>query len=299
MASFSSKMVNLALMWRGVKDTFESEEAALKGVEENRKAGPAKLDRMLRAMCHVKEEYVDGNLVYHMKRKTGASDHHVLYFHGGGYALDIMEEHWKYLIKLIRTTGAWVTVPIYPKAPENDWKPAYDLARKLYADIAAKTDSKNICLMGDSAGGGFSLALAQMLRDDKQPMPGRIVLLSPWLDGLANDPEQVKLERRDLIIALPAIQAMGRWWAGKGGDPAGFPVSPINGDITGLPPMAVWSGTSDILYTDAKKLKAKAKADGVELETHFYADMQHVWMLLPMKEADQAIGEITRFIKRT
>lgn len=298
MTSISAKFVNIILRMRGIKKVFESEAGALKGVAENRKTGPARPHSALQAMCNIREENVDGHLVYHLTPKAGGSSHHMVYFHGGGYALDMMPEHWKYLTKLIKATGASVTVPIYPLAPEHDWKPAYALARKVYAKLIETTDASNICFMGDSAGGGFSLALAQMLRDEKQPLPGKIALLSPWLNGLANDPEQPKIEPYDLIIALPAIQAMGRWWAGKDGDPAGFPVSPINGDITGLPPIAMWSGTHDILYVDARALQAKAKAAGVEIEAHFHIDMQHVWMILPMKEAGTAVKQIAAFIKR-
>ncbi|MEM1131872.1 MAG: alpha/beta hydrolase [Pseudomonadota bacterium] len=298
MTSLSAKIVNIILRLRGIKKIFESEQGALKGVAENRKNGPAKPHSALHSLCDISEEKVDGHLVYHLTPKSGGSDHHVLYFHGGGYAIDIVPEHWKYIAKLIKQTGASVTVPIYPLAPEHDWKPAYAMAAKIYAGLVTETEAKHICFMGDSAGGGFSLALAQMLRDEGQPLPGRIVLLSPWLNGLGDDPEQLEIDRRDHIIGIGGIKAMGRWWAGEGGDPAAFPISPINHDITGLPPMAMWSGTNDILYVDAKQLDAKAKADGASLETHIWPDMQHVWMILPMKEADQAVAEIAAFMAK-
>ena len=40
--------------------------------------------------------------------------------------------------------------------------------------------------MGDSAGGGFSLALAQAIRDKGLELPKRLVLISPWVDVLGN-----------------------------------------------------------------------------------------------------------------
>ncbi len=302
MTSFSAKMVNIILKLRGIKKIFSGEETALKGIAADRARGPAKPVSWLTQNCDISEEHIDGHLVYHLTPKSGgksvASGHHVIYFHGGGYALDIAPEHWKYLAKLVKATGASLSVPIYPMAPENDWRPAYAMARKLYAELAEKVDPGNITLMGDSAGGGFSLALGQMLRDDGEKLPGKIALLSPWIDGNANDPEQVIIAPKDNIIALPAIQAMGRWWAGEGGDPSDFPVSPLLHDITGLPPMGVWTGTHDILYVDAKKLKAKADAANIALDYHVHEQMQHVWMILPMKEADKAIEEIAAFMQR-
>lgn len=298
MTSFSAKFVNVVLKLRGIKKIFVSEEGALKGVAADRARGPAKPNAWLNQNCNIEEQRIDGHLVYQLTPKSGASHHHVLYFHGGGYALDIAAEHWKYLAKLVQATGASLTVPIYPMAPENDWRPAYAMARTLYDALIAKTEPANITFMGDSAGGGFSLALAQMLRDDGVALPAKIALLSPWVDGTANDPEQLDIAPKDNIIAVPAIQAMGRWWAGEGGDAADFPVSPLFHDITGLPPMAVWTGTHDILYVDAKKLKAKADAAGIAIDYHVYPEMQHVWMILPMKEADHAVKEIAAFMGR-
>jgi acetyl esterase/lipase len=40
----------------------------------------------------------------------------------------------------------------------------------------------HIILAGDSAGGGITLALLQILRDTGLPLPAGAVLISPWCD---------------------------------------------------------------------------------------------------------------------
>ena len=40
----------------------------------------------------------------------------------------------------------------------------------------------HIVVAGDSAGGGLTLALLQVLRDSGQPLPAGGVLISPWCD---------------------------------------------------------------------------------------------------------------------
>lgn len=40
----------------------------------------------------------------------------------------------------------------------------------------------NIVVCGDSAGGGLSLALLQVLRDSGLPLPAGGILVSPWCD---------------------------------------------------------------------------------------------------------------------
>jgi len=53
----------------------------------------------------------------------------------------------------------------------------------IIATSAGRCRPKRIVLMGDSAGGGLSLALAQALGPGRlAATPGHIVLLSPWLD---------------------------------------------------------------------------------------------------------------------
>ena len=69
----------------------------------------------------------------------------------------------------------------YRLAPQNVYPAALEDAVKAYKGLLQmgyKPD--NIILMGDSAGGNLSLALAVYLRDNKIPQPKAIVLLSPW-----------------------------------------------------------------------------------------------------------------------
>ena len=56
-------------------------------------------------------------------------------------------------------------------------------------------------LMGDSSGGGISLALAQRLREDGYDQPGHVVLLSPWLDATLSNPEIAEFDRLTRFLA--------------------------------------------------------------------------------------------------
>lgn len=298
MRSFSARVVNGMLRLRGLKKSFGHESDIRKAVAKDRARGPAVPGKSVLALCDVREERVEGSLCYHLTPKSGGSGQHIVYFHGGGYVFDIVAEHWGFLAKLIAATGVSVTVPIYPLAPEADWRDGYRVAEAVYADALERHDAKRIALMGDSAGAGMALGLAMMLRDSGAALPGKIALLSPWLDATASDPEQEALSPYDRIIALNGLRTMGRWWAGHSGDPAAFPVSLLDADLTGLPPVGIWSGTHDVLYPDARRYKAKADAAGVRIAYHVYQQMQHVWMLLPVAEAKPALLQIVSFLKR-
>lgn len=69
-------------------------------------------------------------------------------------------------------------------------------------------------------------------------------------------------------------------------------VSPIYGSLKDLGQITVFSGTRDILCAQARRLKAKADAEGVKLNYYEYQDMVHIWMQMPMLEAKQAVMQI-------
>ncbi|MEP2988444.1 MAG: alpha/beta hydrolase [Parasphingorhabdus sp.] len=298
MTSISAKLFNVALRLAGLKKNFANEEGARRALAKDRANGPAKPSKWLQNNCVIEEEVIDGFLNYHISPKSGESEQRVVYFHGGGYVFDIVKPHWDFLTKLVQRTGVKLTVPIYPLAPEHDWKASYSVIMKLYDGLIEREDSANLVFMGDSAGGGWSLGLAQMLRDQAKPLPSKLVLLSPWLDGKADDPAMAEIEPNDRIISLDGIQSMGRWWAGEDGNPGDFPVSPLFASIDNLPPMIVFTGSHDILHVDANRFHQKAKESGIAIDFHAYPNMQHVWMLFPIKEAKQVIDQIVEFLRR-
>src|SRR5678815_5813419 len=98
-------------------------------------------------------------------------------------------QHWDLMSKLVQGANCTVTAPNYPHAPEYYVGDVFALMLPLYNELAAAAGSSNITIMVDSSGGGIALALAQRLRDDGLPQPGRLILLSPWLDATLSNPE--------------------------------------------------------------------------------------------------------------
>ena len=156
-----------------------------------------------------------------------------------------------------------------------------------------KSAAGTITIMGDSAGGGIALAVTMALRDDARPMPGSLVLFSPWLDVTLSDPEQRALAPRDPILAPPGLLAAGRAYA-NGVSPQDSRVSPLFGSFDGLPPVAILSGTRDLLNSDARRVARRAP--GV-VQMFEYPDMPHVWVGLPIPEAHQALQQAANFVK--
>ena len=300
MPSLRARFVNLALPLLGIKRFFSEPDK----LEDRIAALRRKPTIMPRASLHKRFDIVeDDNRGYKVVTMTprgvdAASAPHLLYLHGGGYVMDIAAVHWDSIARLCRDLGASATVPLYPLAPEHTATEVLDAMRALYDDVTEKHGTERVTVMGDSAGGGIALALAQMIREDGGELPASLVLFSPWLDATASAPGQGDIEARDRMLAVSGLEACGAMYRGDlaPDDPK---VSPLFGPLDGLPPMAIFSGTSDILLVDGRRLDEKMTALGSHSHVYReYPGMFHIWMLLPVPEGRQALDEAADFIRQ-
>ncbi len=167
-----------------------------------------------------------------------------VYLHGGAYLAGISPQHWT-LIGRLADAGVRVEVPLYGLAPQHTYREAYPFVHAVYRELVREEPSRGVVLVGDSAGGGLALGLAQDLLADGGPGPARLVLLSPWLDLTLGHPEIPVYERYDPWLARPGLVEAGRSWAG-GDDPTAPRLSPGNGPLAGLPPTSVLIGTREM-----------------------------------------------------
>ena len=297
MPSLSARLVNLALPLLGIKRFFSQPERLDERIAKLRRQKPLRPKAKWHRDFDIVEDTTRGYPVVTITPKGGAaSGPHLLYLHGGGYVMDIAAVHWDTVLRLCAMLGASATVPVYPLAPEHKAGEVLAAMQSLYLELATACGAERITIMGDSAGGGMSLALAQRLKAEGGPLPGKLVLWSPWVDATASDPAQRSVEPKDRMLAISGLDACGRMYAGD--LPLDHPgVSPLFGDLSGLPPMAVFSGTSDILIVDGRRLAEKLRALGALHEYHEYVDMFHVWMLLPVPEGRQALAQTAAYIR--
>lgn len=298
MASFQAKIANQFIRLLGLKSFYDNPEKVPAKIAKLRAKGPDMPKKSFAKKYKLTEISGREYPVYKIEPKTideSAPQKCVLYFHGGGYVLDVAWAHWDFVGRLVDATGHSVILPLYPLAPEHKCAALIPEMVSLYCDIEQKYGANNIVLMGDSAGGGLSLSVAHALRDQNLPAPSKLVLHSPWLDATATHPDQPKQEKKDNMIAVKALKGFGQMYAGDLAldDPR---VSPLFGDHKNLPPIQVFTGTAETLYPDSTRFRDQMDALGTPISYHEYADMFHVWMLLPIPEGKQVIGDIVDFL---
>jgi monoterpene epsilon-lactone hydrolase len=292
MPSARAYLLSFAVRMLRVRRALDGPERIQRSIAADRKKGPAAPSARLRARLSIKEEISDGRTVRTVSPRVGQPLRRVLYLHGGGWARPITDPHWEMIAKLVHLLDCSVIVPMYPLAPEHTARETFAWLLSFYADRAPGSD---LTVMGDSSGGNLALSLMMQARARGLPLPARLVLLSPLLDATVSDPTIADLDRIDPIVPARGVQVLARMFAGDLDllDPL---VSPLFGKLDGLPPIAIFTGTHEILNADAHRLRDKAEWSGFPLAWHEYPAMMHVWPLFPIPEARRALDEIAAFI---
>ncbi|KAI9452279.1 hypothetical protein BJY52DRAFT_940839 [Lactarius psammicola] len=114
----------------------------------------------------------------------------ILYSHGGGYYFGSVDQERYSIQRYARKIHGRVLAVNYRLAPQypfpcaiQDLLAAYlFLIRPPEGAAHCPVKPEHIVIAGDSAGGGLSLALLQIIRDTGLPVPAGGVLISPWCD---------------------------------------------------------------------------------------------------------------------
>lgn len=201
----------------------------------------------------------------------------VLFLHGGAYVVGSP--------KFVRQITSWLTWSLrartfainYRLAPRHPFPAALEDALTSYRWLLDHgVDPRTIVVMGDSAGGGLTVALLVAARDEGLPLPAAAVCLSPWTDLAASGGTMETNAPTDYLPSgkIPDAVAMVL----GGADPTDPRVSVVNADLTGLPPLQVFAGGNEILLDSISAFVDKARAAGVQVDYVVEPHMFHDWL---------------------
>lgn len=231
---------------------------------------------------------------------TTLDDAALLYLHGGGYVVGTPTTGAALAVNIAQQSGMKVFSPDYRLAPEHPFPAALDDAVAVYRGMLdAGLSPERIGVAGDSAGGGLGLALVVALRDAGLPVPGALGLVSPWADLTGGGDSVLTLAGCDPVFPEPPqLFAFAEAYAAD--TPLADPrISPLNGNLTGLPPMLIQAGSREILLSDATRLAHKAQNAGVDVTLEVWDGMWHVFnMFANVPEAQRANAALGAFFRQ-
>ncbi|WP_072803322.1 alpha/beta hydrolase fold domain-containing protein [Rhodococcoides yunnanense] len=298
MPSLASALMPLVVRVRGSKRRYSSAERTQAHVDKMSAepasyAPPTSLGRKVSIVRDDHDEWP----VFRVSPRGPVTDRTVVYFHGGAYLWEITSTHWRTIAGLVARTGVTFLVPIYPLAPSATAESTVAVATDIAAAAMVRYGSNDVVLMGDSAGGGLALVVAQQLRDTGHGKNRHTILISPWLDVSMTDPEIERIAPTDPWLGIPGTKLAGILY--RGSLPEDDPrVSPLRGEIRNLAPVTMFSGTRDIANADARALVRLAAAAGTTIDYHEERGMLHVYPLLPIPEGRRARRHIADIITR-
>lgn len=285
--SFESKLIQFILGMTGMKRSMER-----KMLNNTFKKDPASIPKSLYRNFNIQEIALGGRKVWRLSPPKGVPDLVVLFLHGGAYMANISLEHWNLVGQLMEKTGATFVVPDYPLAPEATCGETYGFMEELYAQLISEDQQTRLVLMGDSAGGGLALGLVQKLRNKKLRLPHQLVLFSPWLDISMEHPDLKYYEKRDKILSVEGLKNAGQKYAGNL-DLKSYEVSPIYGDFSGMCGISIFTGTNDLLHTDARRCKELLSRQRLIFNYFEYLGMFHDWVIITsLRESKDVITKV-------
>lgn len=225
-------------------------------------------------------------------RKTSRPERLLLYVHGGAFVAGPGRHHWDFLETLVDKTTYSSWLCNYPKAPEHRINLISENLDEVYSFALSHYAAENIVLMGDSVGGTLVIALVQRLIKNQQPLPSKLILLSPVLDASFSNPAIAAIEPQDPMLSVAGAKSAKQLCA-IAGDLKDPRISPLYGSCTGFPETHLFAGELDITYPDQQIFAERLKEANSNVSLVIGKGMPHIWPLLPvMKEAKQARNQL-------
>jgi monoterpene epsilon-lactone hydrolase len=222
----------------------------------------------------------------------------IFYIPGGGFVSGSCNDHRAMVAKLVKGSGVAALLFEYRLAPEHPFPAALEDTLATYRWLLAQEIApEQVVIVGESAGGGLGLATLLALRDQGLPLPAAAVAMSPMTDlKLTGESHRTKA---NVCLSPPGMSVVcSKYYAG-GNDPTLPWMSPLYGNLHGLPPLLIYVGEYETLLDDSTRFAAKALDAGVEVTLRVGEGMVHCYPLMAplFPEATQALEEICAFIQ--
>lgn len=226
------------------------------------------------------------------ERRSGV----ILYLHGGGYTCGDLDYAKGFGSTLAAECGARVFCAAYRLAPEHRFPAALEDAEESYRYLLSKGYSAGqICLCGESAGGGLIYALCLRLKEQGLPMPSGLIAISPWTDLTGSG----KSYEENLDVDPSMTRELLQFYAGCYIDDKTEPLaSPLFGDLQGLPPSLIFVGGDEIMLDDSRLLHEKLLEKGCKSRLVVAPERWHAYVLYMLNENMDDFPLMNRFLDK-
>ncbi|MDO5400338.1 MAG: alpha/beta hydrolase fold domain-containing protein [Eubacteriales bacterium] len=218
----------------------------------------------------------------------------LLYLHGGGYTCGDLEYAKGFASTLAVRCGLRVFCAAYRLAPEHRYPAALDDALTAYRYLLDKGYGR-IVLCGESAGGGLCYSLCLRLKELGLPLPAGVIAISPWTDLTASGDSYETNRNIDPTMTASLLGFYAQCYAGDLRDPL---VSPLFGELQGLPPSLFFVGGDEIMLDDTRMLHEKLLKAGCRSQMIVAPERWHAYVLYDLNENQGDFDTVNGFLDK-
>ena len=183
----------------------------------------------------------------------------------------------------------------YRMPPEHPYPAALDDAMAAYRYVLDLHAPTRIVVGGRSAGGNLAVAMLLRAKDEGLHLPAGLVLLSPEVD-LTESGDSFQVNQM-VDVMLPGSLMRNNELYAAGADLAHPYLSPLFGDLDGLPPTFLQSGTRDLFLSNTVRMHRALRRAKVDAELHIFEAMPHGGFRGNTPEDHDLADEVSRFVK--
>ncbi len=240
----------------------------------------------------------------------------VLHLHGGAFMMGSPKSHRTITNRLSQLANAAVFSVDYRLMPEHsrmdgivDCQQAYRWILDNGPDGPEELDF--LLVTGDSAGGNLTLVTIAWARDMGLRAADAAVAFSPATDAVLSAPSLRDNVDSDPMLGpafgkmaiIPSVVLLWFTWFTYRIKPSNALISPVRGDLSGLPPVLLQVSEAEMLFDDSRRYVTKAHAAGSPAQLQSWPHMVHVWQIfspeLPQaEEAFAAVGEFLQSVEQ-
>jgi acetyl esterase/lipase len=223
-----------------------------------------------------------------------ASQRAILYLHGGAFLTCGLNTHRSLVARLSLAADACVLNIDYRMLPAHRISDAIeDGLSGLCWLIRHGYDPEQIVIAGDSAGGYLAFMTTLAALQSELTKPAGIAVVSPFTD--ADPTAKLRHRNADRCAMFPrgALPTFTRYLR------RAQVVSPVDADLTALPPVTIHASSDELLLPDAEVMAHRLEAAGVPCDLHLWDGQIHDFPLAAdvLPEGRRAIRYIGDFVK--
>ncbi len=196
-----------------------------------------------------------------------------------------------------RRSGRDVWFPHYPLCTDYCIRDTLHMIYETYREMLKKYASEDIAFLGFSSGAGLALGLCcyNNMQEERLPMPGCIVAVSPG-NCPANQQEYEKMARlneRDILVDVDFMDSISSIMSHGEPDVPQELICFAHGDYTGAPLTHFYYGGDEVLSASAEAFTGAFDSVGAKYTIHIEPGMCHCYpMFTYYPEGKRAYEEI-------